>query len=163
VRHRLEAHSHRADLELALLVVLPQVEGILDQVVVAPGTHHAAERVTCPRRRVQHRARRRIGAGPPVHRHRLLARRVSKRVRERDQVEEVVRVEVGDHHRVHVHVVDPLAQLAEHAVPAVDHDRGAVFLEQVARAGAAGVLPRRGLAEDGQPHGPGAYPGCERS
>ena len=46
------------------------------------------------------------------HRHGLLARRVGERVGVRDEVEEVVGVQVREHHRVDVHVVDELAQLA---------------------------------------------------
>ena len=49
-----------------------------------------------PRRRDQPRARRVVGAGPAVHRHGLLARRVGERVGVRDQVEEVVGVQVRD-------------------------------------------------------------------
>jgi hypothetical protein len=153
VGHRLEADAHRPDLELVGRVVLAQVEGVLDQVVVAPSADHPPERVARPRGNVQLGAGGAVRAGPAVHRHGLLARRVGERVGERDEVEEVVRVEVRDHDGVHVHVVDPLAQLAEHAVAAIDHDSRAVLLEEIARAGAAGVLPGGRLAEDRQPHG----------
>ena len=49
--------------------------------------------------------------------------------------------------RVEVDVVDPLAQLAEDAVAAVEQDVGLARLDQIAAAGAPGVLPRRRLAE----------------
>ena len=61
--------------------------------------------------------------GPGVDRDGLLPRRVGQRVGVRDEVEEVVGVEVGDDDRVDLGVVDPLAQLAEHAVAAVEQDR----------------------------------------
>jgi len=61
----------------------------------------------------------------------------------------VVRVQVRDHDRVEVDVVDVLAQLREYAVAAIDEDAGAFLLDQVARTGAAGILPGRRLAEDG--------------
>ena len=61
-------------------------------------------------------------------------------------------MQVRDHDGVHVHVVDALAQLREHAVAAVHQDHGVVLLDQVAGAGAAGVLPGRRLAEHGEPH-----------
>ena len=82
-----------------------------------------------------------VRARPAIHGNRLLARRVGERVGVRDEVEEVVGVQVGDHDGVHVHVVDPLAQLGEDPVAAVHQDGGVVLFDQVARAGAAGVLP----------------------
>ena len=93
----------------------------------------APERVAAAGRHVQLGPRGVVGAGPAVDRHRLLARRVGERVGVRHEVEEVVGVEVRDDDGVDVDVVDPLAQLPEHAVAAVDDDRAAVFLDEVAR------------------------------
>jgi hypothetical protein len=84
-----------------------------------------------------------------VHRDRLLLRGVDQRVREGDQVEEVIGVEVGDDHAVHLGVVDPLAELAEDAVAAVEQDLGAIRLDQVAAASPSRVLPGGRLAEHG--------------
>ena len=53
VRHRLEADSHRADLELARGPVLARAEGLLDQVLVAPRADDAPEGLGRSRRRVQ--------------------------------------------------------------------------------------------------------------
>ena len=92
------------------------------------------------------------GAGPAVDRHRLLARRVGQRVRVRHEVEEVVRVQVGDEHRVDVDVVDDLAQLGEHAVAAVEQQAVALLLDEVSGAGAVGVLPGGRLAQDRDLH-----------
>jgi hypothetical protein len=55
----------------------------------------------------------------------------------------VIGVEVGDDHRVHLGVVEPLTQLAEHPVPAVEQDPGLPLLDQIAAASSAGVLPGR--------------------
>ena len=76
-------------------------------------------------------------------------RGVGERVGVGDQVEEVVGVEVRDRDRVDLHVVDPLAQLAEHAVAAVEQQPRAALLDQVAAASAAGVLPGRRLPQHG--------------
>jgi hypothetical protein len=152
VRHLLEGHVHRADVELARGLVLGEVERVLDQVVVAPAADHAAERLLGARGRVQLGPGRVVRAGPAVHGHRLLARRVRERVRVRDQVEEVVGVQVRDDDGVHVDVVDPLAQLAEHAVAAVEQHRRLPLLKQIPRTGAPGVLPGGRLAQDRQSH-----------
>ena len=85
-------------------------------------------------------------------RHRLLARRVGQRVGERHEVEEVVGVQVRDHDRVDVDVVDEAPQLGEHAVAAVEQQVEAVLLDQVAAAGPVRVLPGRRLAEHGDAH-----------
>ena len=152
VRHRLEGDPDRADVELLGGVVLPEVEGVLDQVVVAPGADHAPERVARAGRGVQHRPRRVVGARPGVHRHGLLARRVGQRVRVRDEVQEVVRVQMRDHDGVHVHVVHLLAELREHAVAAVEQHARAVVFHQIARACPSRVLPGRRLAQHREPH-----------
>jgi hypothetical protein len=85
-------------------------------------------------------------------RHRLLARGEQQRVREGAEVEEVVRVHVGDADRVDVDVVVVLAQLRERAVAAIDDERRLALGDQVAAAGASGILPSRGLAEHCQLH-----------
>jgi hypothetical protein len=131
VRDGLEAERERADVQHLGRVVLAQVEGPLDQVLVAPRAHHAAEAVTRAGRRVERRAGR---LGPAV-------RPVGQRVGERHEVEEVVGVQVRDDHRVHRGVVGEPAQLAEHAVAAVDEQAAAFVLHQVTGAGAVGVLP----------------------
>ena len=95
--------------------------------------------------RVQLGPRRLVGARPAVDRRRLLARRVGERVGERNEVEEVVRVQVRDHDRVDLRVVAEAAQLREHAVAAIEQDRGAVLFEQVPAAGTVRVLPGRRL------------------
>jgi hypothetical protein len=64
----------------------------------------------------------------------------------------VVGVEMGEDHRIDVDVVDPLPQLPEDAVAAIDQDRRVVLLHEIARAGASGVLPGGRLAEHGDPH-----------
>ena len=113
---------------------------------------HAAEGVARAARRVEHRPRRRVGARPGVDGHGLLARRVGQRVRVRDEIEEVVGVQVRDDDRVDVDVVDVAAQLREDPVAAVEHELRAVRLDEVPAARPARVLPRRRLAEDGDPH-----------
>ena len=140
-------------------LVLLDPEGALDQVVVAPGAHDPPEGLDGAGRRDQPRAGGVVGPLPGVHRDRLLLGRVDQRVGEGDEVEEVIGVEVGEDHRVDLGVVDPLAELPEDAVAAVEQDLRLVGLDQVAAAGAAGVLPGRRLAEHGdfqgkQPHGP---------
>ena len=129
----------------------PDVEGVLDQVLVAPGADDSPEHLLRAVRRVQLGARGRLRAGPAVDRGGLLARRVGERVGERDQVEEVVRVQMRDHDRVDLGVVAEAAQLGEHAVAAVEQDRGPVLFDQVAAAGSVRVLPGRRLAEHRQP------------
>ena len=69
------------------------------------GRAQAPERVARARRGDQPRARRVGGARPAVDRHRLVARRVGERRRERHEVEDVVGVQVRDHDRVDVRVV----------------------------------------------------------
>jgi hypothetical protein len=54
----------------------------------------------------------------------------------------VVRVQVGDDDRVDLRVVAEPPQLGEDAVAAVDQDGRPVLLDEVAGAGAVGVLPR---------------------
>ena len=84
----------------------------------SPGADDPAERLARARRRVQPRP---AGVGArPAARDRLLAGRVGQRVGERDEIEEVVGVQVRDHDGVDVDVVDEAAQLGEHAVAAVE-------------------------------------------
>ena len=52
-----------------------------------------------------------------------------ERVAEGHQIESVVSVEVGDRDRLHVAVIDPLTQLAEDTVAAVDQRRAPLVLE----------------------------------
>ena len=52
--------------------------------------------------------------------HGLLSRRVRERIAERDQVEEVVGVQMADQDGVDVDVVTEASQLREHAVAAVE-------------------------------------------
>ena len=63
--------------------------------------------------------------------------------RVRDEIENVVRVQVRDHHGADLGVIDVRAQLGEHARTAVEqHGRvGGAPLDEIARAGAVGVLP----------------------
>src|SRR5438105_8005207 len=93
------------------------------------------------------RPRRVVGSGPPRHGHRLLARRVREAVAERQQVEEVVRVQMADQDGVDVDVVTYAAQLREDAVATVEQKREVALLDEVAAAGAAGIAPGRGLSE----------------
>ena len=104
------------------------------------------------RRHVQLGAGRVVGARPAADRHGLLARRVGQRVGERDEVEEVVGVQVRDDDRVDVDVVDEAPQLGEDAVAAVEQQVEAVLLDEVAAAGTIRVLPGRRLAEHGDAH-----------
>ena len=156
VGHRLESDPNGADLELACAVVLAQVERLFDQILVAPRADHPPKGGRRPRRDVQLGARRVVGSGPAVDGHGLLSRRVGERIGEGHEIEEVVGVQVRDHHGVHVHVVHPLPQLSEDPVAAVDQHGDPGLLDQVAGTGTAGVLPGRRLAQDRQPHGPGA-------
>ena len=152
VRHLAEAGPQRPDLHGRAGVVLLEGEGVLDQVLVPPGSDHSAEAVTCPARRDQPGAGRVVGPRPPGHGHRLLAGRVRERVRVGDQVQDVVGVQVRDQGGVEVHVVQVLAELREHAVAAVEQQTGVAILDQVAAAGASGILPRRRLPQHGDPH-----------
>jgi hypothetical protein len=79
---------------------------------------------------------------------RLLAWRVGQRVGERDEVEEVVGVQVRDDDRIDVGVVAEAPQLGEDAVAAVEEQARPVLLDEVPAAGADGVLPGRRLAQD---------------
>jgi hypothetical protein len=73
----------------------------------------------------------------------------------------VVGVEVGDDHRIDLGVVDPLAELAEDSVAAVEQHLRLVGLDQIAAASSAGVLPGRRFAQHGDLQGscPMAPPG----
>jgi hypothetical protein len=57
-----EREAQRADRDRIGRVVLAQLEGVLDEVLVAPCADDAAERVARVARRVQLRARGRVGA-----------------------------------------------------------------------------------------------------
>ena len=81
------------------------------------------------------------GAGVPADGHGLLARRIAQGVAERDQVEEVIGVQVGDQHRIDIDVVAVPAQLGEHSVAAVEQQREATLLNQVSAACPGRVLP----------------------
>ncbi len=141
MRHGLEAQRQRAGVQNLAGVVFAQAERVLDQVLVAPGADDATEAVTGAGRGMQLRAGGMRGAGPAVDGHGLLARRVGERVGERDEVEEVIGVQVRDDDRVDVHVVDEPAQLREDAVAAVEQQAEALFLDQISGAGAVDVLP----------------------
>src|SRR4051812_45450435 len=158
VRDRLERELERTDARTRIRLVLLEGERILDQVLVAPRADDAPVRLARASRRDQARAGGAVDARPAVDRHGLLARRVRERVAERDEVEEVVGVQVRDDDGVHARVVAETAQLAEHAVAAVDHDADAVLLDHVARAGAPRVLPRRRLPQNRQAHGGAILP-----
>ena len=68
---------------------------------------------------------------------------VGERIREGNQVEEVVGVQVRDHDRVDRRVVAVAAKLREDAVAAVEQHGGAVLFDQVAAARSVRVLPGR--------------------
>ncbi len=139
-----EGDLERAERERLVRLVLRERERALD--VLRP---HAGARADLPeglggaRRGDQPRPRGRVGAGVPADRHGLLARRVDQRGRVRDEVEDVVGVQVRDHDRVDLPVLAVAAQLAEHAAAAVEQHAGAVRLDEVAAARPSRVLPRR--------------------
>ena len=85
-----------------------------------PAGAHSAGTVARAGRRDQPRARRVVGPGPAVDRHRLVARRIREPGRERHEVEDVVAVQVRDHDRVDARRSRHRAQLAEHAAAAVE-------------------------------------------
>ena len=68
-------------------------------VLAAPAADDPPKEVLGADGRVQLRARRLLGPRPPRHRHGLLARRVAQRIAVRDEVEDMVGVEVADQHR----------------------------------------------------------------
>ena len=149
VRHRVEADAQRADLELVLLVVLGHLEGVLDVVLEHPAAAaDPAHRRAPARGHVQARARGAVGARPAVDRDRLLARRVGQPRGERDEVEDVVGVQVADHHGVDARVVAEAPQLGEDAVAAVQQQARVALLDEVAAAGPVGVLPGGGFAQN---------------
>ena len=55
----------------------------------------------------------------------------------------MVGVEVRDHDRIDIDVVEVHAQLAEYAIAAVDEQVGVAFGHQIAAAGTVDILPRR--------------------
>src|SRR4051794_2500059 len=152
VRDELEGERERADARGGVRLVLLEGEGVLDQVLVAPRADDPAVGLARPPGRDEARAGRAVDAGPAVDGYRLLPRRVREGVAERDEVEEVVGVEMADDDCVDLRVVTEAAQLREDAVPAVEHDRGVALLDHVARAGSPSVLPGRRLPQDGQAH-----------
>jgi len=100
VGNLVEADRERANLQLIGCVVLVDVERLLDQVIVSPATHHRAKNLPRADRREQLRARGIARARPPRDRNRLLTGGIAERVAERNEVEEVVGVQVADQHRV---------------------------------------------------------------
>jgi len=85
-------------------------------------------------------------------RYRLLARGEQEGVRVRDQIDEVVCMDVREDDRIDLGVVASLAQLREDPVAAIEQQPRRPLLDQVPATGAAGVLPRRRLAEHRDPH-----------
>jgi hypothetical protein len=83
----------------------------------------------------------------------LLARRVAERVAERDQVQEVIGMQVADQDRVDVDVVAMAAQLGEDTVAAVKEQREVALLDQISAACPGGVLPGWLLAQHRNLHG----------
>jgi hypothetical protein len=53
----------------------------------------------------------------------------------------VIRVQVRDDDRIDVDVIDDGSQLREHAVAAIEQQRGVVLLDQVPATSPSGVLP----------------------
>ena len=147
-----EARLEAADPDSVLRAVFAEVERLFDQVLVAPRADDLAEGLGGAAGSMQLGASGVVGARPAVDRNRLLARSVGERVGVGDEIEEVIRMQVGDQHRVDVDVIAMLAQLAEDAVAAVEQQDSLVIVDQVAATGPAGVLPRRQLAQDGEPH-----------
>lgn len=93
-----------------------------------------------------------VGPRPAVNRDWLLARSVGEGIGVGDEVEEVVRVQMGDENRVNVEVVAEAPKLGEHAVAAIQQQRLTFLLDQVAAARPVGVLPRGRLAQDRDAH-----------
>jgi len=143
VRDLAEADRERTDLKLVGDGVFRQREGVLDQVRVAPAADELTEHRPCAAGRAQARASRVAGPRPPGDGNRLLARGIRERVTERDEVEDVVGVQVADQDGVDVDVVTEAPQLREHPVAAVEQQREVPVLHQVAAAGATRVLPGR--------------------
>ena len=106
----------------------------------ARGLRHAREGLQGAGRRDQPRRR-----GP-------FARPVAQAGREGHEIEDVIGVQVRDHDRVDRGVVRMAAQLGEHPRPAVEQHDLAATLDEVAGAGAVGVLPGGGLPEDRDAH-----------
>ena len=80
VRHVGECDLERADTRLVGHGVLLQIERVLDQVVVAPGSDDRAERLAAAGRADQPRLLRAGVAGPALDRNRLPLGRVDQRV-----------------------------------------------------------------------------------
>jgi hypothetical protein len=120
VRDLLEARPQGSDLDGVSRTVLLELEGALDQIVLAPGADHLAEALAGAGRGDQAGAGGAVGPRVPADRDRLLAGRIGQRVRIRDQVEEMVGVQVGDDHRVQFGVIAKQAELREDAVAAIE-------------------------------------------
>ena len=80
-----------------------------------------------------------IGARPPSDRDRLLAWCVGERITERDQIEEVIGMQMADQNGADVDVVPEAAKLREDPVAAVQQQREILILDQVAAACAPGI------------------------
>jgi hypothetical protein len=144
VRDRVGADLQVADGELVPARVLLEGEGLLDELLAAPGADDAAQLVAAAAR--DHEPHR-VLARPPVG-------GVDERVGERHEVEAVVRVHVRDDHGVDRRVVRGGAQLPEDAVADVHEERGGRLVDEVAAARPADVGERRALAEDPHAHVP---------
>ena len=143
MRHLAQAHPEGTNLELVGTVVFVQLERVLDELLVPPAADDPAETIRGAGRCPQLRAGGIERPGPAGDRHGLLARRVGERVAERDEVEDVVGVQVADQHRVDVHVIAEAPELREHPVAAIEQQHEVVLLHQVSAAGPADVLPGR--------------------
>ena len=152
VRHLLESGPQGSNLHRGFRVVLLDRKGVCDQVLAAPRARQPAEALGGARGRNQPGAGGIVGPGVSADRDGLLARRVGERIRVRNEVEDVIGVEVRDEDRVDVDVVDVLAELREDAVAAIEQELGLAVGDQVPAACAPGVLPRRGLPQHGDPH-----------
>src|SRR5205085_3286009 len=135
-----EADPERPGLEVVPRLVLLERESALDQVLVAPGAHDLAKHLGGAWWGVQRGTGRLAGPGPARDGDGLLAGRVCERVAKGDQIEEVIGVQVTQEDRIDIDVVDVTTKLGEHPVAAVEHERVAVLLDQVAAAGAVGIL-----------------------
>ena len=152
MRHLLEAGPQRAHLDRRACVVLLDREGLLDQILGTPRADHTAKALGRAGRRDQPRASRGIGTGVTADRNGLLAGRIGQRVGVRDQVKDVISVQVRDQHRVELGVVEVLTELREDAVAAVKQQPSPPVLDQVSAARSPGILPGGRFAEDSDAH-----------
>src|SRR3954470_12132668 len=100
-----ELDRERPDLWLVVDHVLLELEGVLDQVVVAPGADDRPEHLAAAGRTDQAWLAWGGVAGPALDRYRLALRRVRQRVRVGHQVKEMVRVQMRDDYGVNRAVV----------------------------------------------------------